>query len=99
MTVYYYIRGASACIPIVCTIITKLVKRHALYLHCMWIQYIIYKNYNAYIDPCRTLVRVNHILIIPHTWLEGNPWIDEMQIERGHAYPPHSSSSPSECLL
>ena len=29
-TVYYYIRGASACIPIICTIITKLVKVVAL---------------------------------------------------------------------
>ena len=30
-TVYYYIRGASACIPIVCTTITKLAKRHFIH--------------------------------------------------------------------
>ena len=31
LKLYHYIRGASACIPIVCTTITKLVKRHFIH--------------------------------------------------------------------
>ena len=31
LKLYHYIRGASACIPIVCTTITKLGKRHFIH--------------------------------------------------------------------